>query len=354
MKTHTPRLIGYGAAAAGLLLFLSAGHVVGQSAITVIMSGLDNPRGLAFGPDGALYVAEAGRGGEGPSIVLRGETLYSGPTGAVSRLRRGYQQRIATGLPSLAAPGGIAAAGPQDVSLDGREGVYVTIGLGMDPTRRVELGDLGAGFGQLIHFPAGGSPRTIADVAGYEVAANPAGGPLDSNPFSMVADAMGRTVTDAGGNALLHVAINGDVRTIATFPSRPARSTDSVPTSVVIGPDGAYYVGELTGLPFDVGAARVYRVAPGRDPEVFLEGFTAILDLTFVPDGSLYVLQHATGPGLTGDGALIRVAPNGTRTIVASAGLVRPTSVALGPDGAFYVSNRGIFPGSGEVLRITR
>jgi hypothetical protein len=40
------------------------------------------------------------------------------------------------------------------------------------------------------------------------------------------------------------------------------------------------------------------------------------------------------------------------RTTVASAGLVSPTSVALGPDGALYVSNRGIFPGTGEVLRI--
>ena len=34
----------------------------------------------------------------------------------------------------------------------------------------------------------------------------------------------------------------------------------SVPTSIVKGPDGAYYVGELTGFPFQVGAARVWRL----------------------------------------------------------------------------------------------
>jgi hypothetical protein len=35
-----------------------------------VMSGLVSPRGLSFGPDGGLYVAEAGSGGNGTSIVL--------------------------------------------------------------------------------------------------------------------------------------------------------------------------------------------------------------------------------------------------------------------------------------------
>jgi len=56
-------------------------------------------------------------------------------------------------------------------------------------------------------------------------------------------------------------------------------------------------VSELTGVPFTAGVARVYRVEPdGGAPEVFLDGFKTIIDLDFGPDGSLYVLQHATGP----------------------------------------------------------
>lgn len=48
---------------------------------------------------------------------------------------------------------------------------------------------------------------------------------------------------------------------------------------------------------------------------------------------------------------MLRVAPNGTRTTVLG-GLTRPTSIAVGPRGALYVSNRGLSVGSGEVLRI--
>jgi len=70
--------------------------------------------------------------------------------------------------------------------------------------------------------------------------------------------------------------------------------------------------------------------------------------LAFAADGSLWVLQFATQPGLTGPGALIRVDPDGTRTTVASDGLLAPTSVALGPGGALDVSN-WCLPGRGTV-----
>jgi len=146
------------------------------------------------------------------------------------------------------------------------------------------------------------------------------------------------------------VAANGEVSTIAAFRSRPADSTDAVTTSVARGPDGAYYVGELTGAPFVAGAARVYRVVPGANPEIFLEGFKTIIDLDFGPDGSLYVLQYATGPVFfPGPGQVIRVLPNGSRSVVVE-GLSFPTSVLAAPDGSLYISNRGTSVLTGEVL----
>src|SRR5687767_3360487 len=87
-------------------------------------------------------------------------------------------------------------------------------------------------------------------------------------------------------------------------------------------------VGQLTGFPFPVGGANVYRVpAGGGTPQVHASGFTAIIDILFGPDGSLYVLQIAAngllGAFSSGDwtGALIQVMPDGTRTEIAGGGM---------------------------------
>ena len=126
------------------------------------------------------------------------------------------------------------------------------------------------------------------------------------------------------------------------------------------GSDGSYYVGELTGFPFPVGEARVYRVKPGSDrPRVYAEGFTNIIDVAIGPDGSLYVLEivkkgllQAEGPEGDMTGRLVRVRPNGEQRTVASDELVAPSGVAVAPDGTVYVSNFGIFPNQGQVVRI--
>jgi hypothetical protein len=337
-----------------LAFALTGASGVGATTTSVVMSGLDNPRGLAFGPEGALYVAEAGRGGSGPCILLRPVPVpfCYGPTGAVTRLWRGDQERVATGLPSYAGPTG-EATGPHDISFVGRGGAYVTVGLGFEGQPRSALAEVGDQFGWLVHVPASGRWRPVADIAAYEFAANPGGGPLDSNPYGLLAEPGSRVVADAGANALLRVAANGHISTIAVFPSRAqGRPTDAVPTSVAVGPDGAYYVAELTGVPFAAGAANIYRVVPGQAPTVAWCGVTTVIDLAFGPDGSLYVLEHSTGPVFFAlPGRLIKVALDGTRTTIID-GLTRPGSVAVGPDGALYVSNRSTSVGTGEVLRI--
>ena len=51
--------------------------------LTCVMSGLDSPRGLAFDPEGALYVAEAGRGAGAVPNPATDPRCFTVNTGAV-------------------------------------------------------------------------------------------------------------------------------------------------------------------------------------------------------------------------------------------------------------------------------
>ncbi len=366
-KVRLGRLLAIGTL--GTLLLAALPTNAQEPSLTVVATGLDNPRGVAIA-NGVVYVAEAGRGGDGPCVEGPEGNVCYGATGAITRVRGDEQARIITGLPSLAGEGGAFATGPHGVAALGLGTLYVTVGLGNDPAARDELGPAGQQFGQLIYVRDNGFKRQVADIASYEAAANPDEGDPDSNPYGLVAQVGKRVVADAGGNSLVEVATNGKITTLAVFPERlvdappipdlpPQISMQSVPTSVTLGPDGSYFVGELTGFPFPVDGARVYKVTPGSTtPQVYAEGFTNIIDVTF-KNGNLYVLElvedgllQAGSPDGNLTGALIRVAPDGTKTTIPSDGLIAPGGMAIGPDGAIYVSNKSIFAGEGELLRI--
>ncbi len=338
-----------------------ADNATASASMTVVMSNLNSPRGLEWGPEGGLYVAEAGTTAstgacttvmDGARFITR---CYSG-TGSISRLWKGKQERVASGLPSTFLVQSGFASGPQDISFQGRGNGYVAIGWGGDPALRSALGEAAETAGTLIRLQPSGKWSVVADIAGFEGANNPAGGPVDSNPYGVLAEAGRQYVVDAGGNSLLEVTANGTISFITTFPSTPAPApwmqAESVPTKVKRGPDGALYVSTLSGVPFLAGSAAIYRVVPGQAPQLHAGGFKTITDFDFGPDGSIYVVQFATAPiFFGGPGALIRVAPNGTRSTVTT-DLFQPTGVAVGDDGNVYVSNKGTLPAVGEVLRI--
>jgi hypothetical protein len=355
------------ALAAGLLVAPVDATDWKRPAFEVIASGLDNPRGLAFGPDRALYVAEAGRGGNGNCIINgAGATACFGYSGAITRISNERTHRFISGLPSLAAGPqapipGAGAAGPHDILFDRYGHGIATIGLGADPQLRAALGPGGARLARLLRFHLGGGFKFAEDLGAFEIAANPAGGTIDSNPFGIARLGGNVVVADAGGNDVIQVD-DGVLSTFAVFPNRnvpgPAPGTtismQPVPTSAAEGPDGALYVGQLTGFPFPVGGAAVFRVVQGSAPEVFVDGFTNIIDIAFGRDGSLYVLEIAHNGLRSGNpvGALIKVTPGGGREELFPGALISPGGMAIGRDGAIYVTRFASLPDVGDVVRI--
>jgi hypothetical protein len=359
-----------------VLTGLASGPVVtfaDVGAAKTIASGLANPRGLNFAPNGDLYVAESGSGGNGactPSPPNPSVNRCYGETGSVARvLPEGGFERVVTGLPSLrlldinGQPTGTAEGGPVDVSFVGTS-FYVTMSWGGNPALRAALGPKGYMFGSVLHATPSGSYKVLADVSNHEVINNPAGGNIDSNPYGTVALPGRRVVADAGANALIEVQANGRTQTFALPPFLPnippiPGPREPVPTSVTEGPDGALYVGLLTSFPFWRGTAAVLRVeSDGSSATPYVTGLTAVVDVAFDAGGALYILEVASGqaglppfnPGL-GVGRLLRKCP-GSDPAVLLQGLVVPGGVAIGPDGAAYVTNFGTSATLGEVLRL--
>jgi hypothetical protein len=365
-------LIRYVAALAASLA--GAAAQAGAPVVEVIATGLNNPRGLGIAANGDLYVAEAGSGGSGkcrpaPGPDGQAVDICYGETGAITRIDLDAQRpprRVVTGLPSMAGADGFATgSGPVDVQFRGST-AFIVMGWGGDPALRAGLGAKSRLFGTVLLATPEGQYFPVADISANEQRHNPAGGAVDTNPYGILVLANRRIVADAGSNALVE-SRSMDLlqptrdRTFAVLPPT-AFGTEAVPTSVARGPDGAIYVGQLTGAPFFKGASTIYRVpAQGGSATPYVTGLTAVVDIAFDRDGTLYIVEIANGfvppPGGSGDpgvgnGRLLRKPKNGALEVVLE-GLVFPAGVAVDRDGAVYLTNFGIFPGGGEVLRVT-
>jgi glucose/arabinose dehydrogenase len=208
-----------------------------------------------------------------------------------------------------------------------------------------------------------GRVREVADLWAYEQAVNPdqfwntSAVPVESNPFDVAVLNGGHVlVADAAANDILLVEPNGGVDWVAVLTPVFQNGPQPVPTSVAIGPDGAYYVGELTGFSFATGLSRVWRITPGSRHvvcpsaacTVVATGFTSIMDLAFGPDGTLFVVEfdeggwlgvEANGFAKTATGGTVSACSvaTGSCSVLAS-GLSLPTALTVDRDGGLWVA----------------
>ena len=352
--------------------------------VDVIAKKLDNPRHVAVSKDGDVYVAESGRGGNHATARSCFDSAEgfacTGRTGAVTKIGRGGQYRVVSGLASFAPVDGNNAIGPHGVYVDGHD-LYVTNGGPTGPTRgnppQLVLRDptlvaedpISTLYGKLLEVKSLNRVRVIADAWKFERDVNPdaqVGNPIvDSNPVDVLVDRGRFVMADAGGNSVIRTDHRGRLEALSVFPNVLTPSPfgtipmQAVPTGVVKGPDGFYYVSQLTGFPFPVGGAKIFRVDPRTGAyTTYASGFTMVMDLDFGDDGTLYVLELdsdnilPTGPST--DGAIWTVSKRGTkRKLALPAGtLTEPGGIAAGKHDKLYVSNRSRTAGKGEVLRI--
>jgi hypothetical protein len=348
------RRVAIALGAAALLGSALAPAAAQQATVQIVARGLDNPRGLDVGPRGGVYVAEAGRAGP----KCRNPQECFGFTGGITKITATGTKKVGKGLLSLGGKDGSFTVGSNDVAVR-RGGGLATIVSSVGPKPRRIGGRVARQSGNLLNV-RGKKKRLIAQIDVFEFKNNPDGTLVDSNPYSVDITKGRKVVVDAGGNSLLAVRKNGTKRLIAVFPQRTfdGRQIDSVPTSVAVGPDGNYYVGELGGDGTPEGKARVWRVTPQGDTSIFRRGFDTIVGIDFGPDGDLYVVElfrDGFAQLETGDltGSLIKVAPNGNRNELVEGRLNAPGGVAVDADGNAYVSTNSVFPGRGRVLKIT-
>jgi hypothetical protein len=368
MNSRTPMTRRLAAASAVALV---AGMLTATPAhaaeFEVIASGLNNPRQLAFAPGGTLYVAEAGVRGDSQDCSEHpdlGEFCLEF-NGSLARVgRSGDVKRVVTGLPSISSDA--ETMGPFDIAFTGKHRFALTIGLGGDNAFRKGFRK-GALLGTVVtgnlHRHKGAKVRKAFDALAFEAANNPDKTDIDSNPTGIVKSGRGYVFTDSGGNSLVSTRRGGSA--LATF--KPVLTTqpvpgpppvpvgfpaDAVPTDVVVGPDGARYVSQLVGFPFEKGSSTIWRVVRGRDPEPYATGLTNVTSLAFAKDGTLYAVELASNGLLTGPvGALVKVEAGANSHEPVASDLPAPYGLAIRGDSA-YVTTGSLAAADGQVIKI--
>ena len=307
--------------------------------------------------------------------MVSGFSLCEGLKGSVALVTPFGMRTVLSGLPSAGSAEG--TTGPAAVTFDHGKLAVLMEDSGVQPDGTSLIQGPGAqAFGKLLLARPGADPGDwtfAADIAAFaaEHPQDPAtmGGipgqetAYDSNPYDIVPFRSGYAIADAAANDVLWLSPQGSLSVLGRLPTTPESfngatiDAQPVPISLAVGCDGALYVGTLIGVPSLPGTASVYRLVPGQAPVVAATGLSAVTGIAFDHMGGLLALEFNTG-GLLGSpsnpGALVRVDLRTGAQTTLPVSLSQPTGLAVGRNGAVYVSTGGnAGPCAGQVLKIT-